>query len=71
MKLLDLDRIFDPDRTPAVSVVPVIGPDDLSVAWHIAWDERAAIMEYDGGLPRERAEAEAFKLILEEMQRQQ
>jgi hypothetical protein len=25
------------------------------------WEERAAIMEYMGGLPRERAEFEAYK----------
>lgn len=28
-----------------------------------AWEERAAIMEYDGGLPREEAEAEAWRLL--------
>lgn len=50
-------------------VVPVIGPDDLPTEWHVAWDERAAIMEYDGGLPREHAEAEALELILVEMRR--
>ena len=33
------------------------------------WDERAAIMEYDGGLRRERAEALALTDILRAMAR--
>jgi hypothetical protein len=37
--------------------------------WHFLWDERAAIMEYDGGLPRERAEARALDDIFQVMQR--
>lgn len=28
-----------------------------------AWRERAAIMEYDGGLPRSQAETEAWSLV--------
>jgi hypothetical protein len=39
-------------------------PADLPADWHLAWDERAAIMEYDGGLPREQAEARALTDIL-------
>jgi hypothetical protein len=30
--------------------------DDLS-GWHLLWDERAAILEYEHGLSREEAEA--------------
>ncbi len=41
-----------------------IAPDELPPEWHLAWDERAAIMEYDAGLPRERAEALALRDIL-------
>ena len=29
--------------------------------WREAWEERAAIMEYDAGLPRAKAEALAFE----------
>jgi hypothetical protein len=50
------------DLVRAATVEPT--PSDLPSDWHLLWDERAAIMEYDGGLPRERAEAEAFKDIL-------
>jgi hypothetical protein len=39
-------------------------PNDLSGDWWVLWDERAAIMEYDGGLPREQAEAKALAEIL-------
>jgi hypothetical protein len=49
---------------PALSLTPHLPPE-----WHLAWDERAAIMEYDGGLSRERAEAKALTDILSAMQR--
>jgi hypothetical protein len=48
---------------PPVTVV------DLPPDWHLLWDERAAIMEYDGGLSRERAEALALVDILDQMRR--
>ena len=35
-------------------------PADLPLDWHFAWDERAAIMEFEGGILRERAEALAL-----------
>src|SRR5262245_65192722 len=46
-----------------------VTPADLPADWHSAWDERAAIREYDGGLPRERAEALALADILRQMRR--
>ena len=36
---------------------------DLPADWHFLWDERAAIMEYDGKFPREQAEALALAEI--------
>ena len=39
-------------------------PASLPPDWHLLWDERAAIREYDGGLPRERAEALALADIV-------
>jgi len=39
-------------------------PADLPRDWHLLWEELAAIREYDGGLPRERAEALANVEIL-------
>jgi hypothetical protein len=44
-------------------------PADLPADWHFLWDERAAIMEHDGHLPRERAEALALADVLRQMRR--
>jgi hypothetical protein len=63
--MLDLRTIFDPDRVAPAAVPPFcVIPDDLPPEWHFLWDERAAIMEYNAGLPRERAEALALTDIL-------
>ncbi len=40
--------------------VAELNPDDFEM-----WEERAAIMEYDGGLPREKAEFEAYKCLFD------
>ena len=45
----------------------VLGPDDLPGDWRVEWEERAAIMEYDGCMPRERAEALALDDVLRRM----
>jgi hypothetical protein len=47
-----LEVLFTPPAGPESS-------DDLSALpsdWLAVWGERAAVLEYDGGLPRERAE---------------
>ena len=44
-------------------------PDDLPGDWRLAWEERAAIREYDGGQAREHAEAEALRDVVELMRR--
>ena len=46
---------------PTATVLPTIDIDDLPGDWRVWFEERAAIMEYHGGLPREYAEAEALK----------
>ena len=51
-------------RTDDLSSGPDIGPDDLPGDLRVEFEERAAIMEYDGGLPRERAEALALAEVL-------
>ena len=71
MRLIDLDRVFSNDR-PAADVrpfacVPKTTPADLSAEWHVVWDERAAVMEYEGGLSRERAEHLALLEIVQQM----
>lgn len=70
--MLDMLRIFDPDLVEArvrTRCLRFESPDDLPGDWRIWWEERAAIMEYDGGLPRERAEAVAWDEVLNEMER--
>jgi hypothetical protein len=52
---------------PAAPVA--VTPGDLPPDWYFSWDERAAIMEHDGKLPRDRAEALALEDILEQMRR--
>jgi hypothetical protein len=75
--MLDLETIFDPDRLapPAQRSSPAPSPGitlaDLPPEWHLAWDERAAIMEYVGGLPREQAEARALADIVRVMEREE
>ena len=69
--MLDLDTIFDPDRVAEVVRTgqrsPCIGPESLPMERRIEWEERAAIMQYDGGLSRDQAEAEALTDILGQM----
>ena len=50
------------------SCFSAVQPHDLPVEWWQLWDERAAIMEYDGNLPRERAEALAMDDVLKQME---
>lgn len=50
------------------SCFSAVRPNNLPVEWWQLWDERAAIMEYDGNLPRERAEALALDDILKQME---
>ncbi len=83
MKLLDLDMIFDPDREPGQSgraaarkptgrgqLLTWVSPSGLPAAWHFEWDERAADMEVNGQMPRERAEALALHDVLNRMREQ-
>ena len=48
---------------------PCVRVEDLDPEWRVAWEERAAVAEYDGGLPRERAEALALAEIVRDMER--
>ena len=49
------------DTRATETVLPTIDIDDLPGDWRVWFEERAALMEYHGGLPREYAEAEALK----------
>ncbi len=65
--LLDLDAIFDPDRYRRRGGAPFQTPAELPADWFVQWDERAAIMEFDGGLPRELAEHYALLEVVQQM----
>jgi hypothetical protein len=54
---------------PPAILCATIGPGDLPGDWRVEWEERAAIMEYDGGMLRERAEALALTEIIQAMER--
>jgi hypothetical protein len=41
--------------------------EDLPGDWRVEWEERAAVLEHDGGHPRERAEALALAEVLGRM----
>ena len=47
--------------------VDSVGPDDMPPEWREQYEERAGIMEFDGGLSRERAEALALVDITGQM----
>jgi hypothetical protein len=62
-----LEGLFRPPRRAAPG--PDVRVEDLDSEWRVEWEERAAVMEYDGGLPRERAEAAALATIVRAMER--
>lgn len=78
--LLDLDAVFDPDRQPGTHIksqrviescvvkqCDLTSTTNLPIEWHWEWEERAAILEFDGELPREQAEHLALLDILKRM----
>jgi hypothetical protein len=60
---LDTLRRLKPELLAILEVR--LTPADLPAEWYEVWDERAASMEYDGGLPRERADALALADVLQ------
>ena len=78
--MLDLNSLFDPDVIEAkvrerhglgyrqFPVARGITPQDLPGDRWVQWDERAAIMEYHGELPRELAEARALDEVARMME---
>src|SRR5262245_34934189 len=56
-------RLCERRRHPHVIDTPA----DLPSEWFLIWDERAAIMEFDGGATRERAEHDALLDVIKQM----
>lgn len=67
MTTLDLNAIFDPDQRVAKRSNGVATPEQLPPEWFERWQERRAIMEYDGHLPPSEAEVQAFQDVLLQM----
>lgn len=71
--MMNLELVFNPEAVEFGARLRYgwpLGPDDLPGDWRVWFEERAAIREYDGGLPREHAEAEALAETISEMQRE-
>ena len=68
--------IFALERLRALRAEKVLdapGPasvDELPMEWRIDFEERAAILEYDGGLTREDADKQALTEIWSRLERQ-
>ncbi|NQU76401.1 MAG: hypothetical protein HQ546_08835 [Planctomycetes bacterium] len=70
--LIFLQDLFRPDAIGNGQVPDLQAPgiEDLPGDWRVWFEERAAIIEYDGGLPRERAEASALAETITAMEKQ-
>jgi len=53
----------------AAAATVTTGLDQLPAEWRSEWLERAAILEYDGGLNREEADEQALHEIIERLKR--
>ncbi len=47
----------------------ITSPHDLPMDWRVEYEERAAILEYDGGLSRTEADSQALREIVERLDR--
>ncbi len=45
----------------------ITSPYDLPMDWRVEYEERAAILEYDGGLSRTEADSQALREIVERL----
>ena len=62
-----LEGLYQPDSPDSEEAD--LGLDDLPADLRVEFEERAAIMEFDGRLPRERAEALALAEALRRMRK--
>ncbi len=60
-------ELVEPEVATVEAIVGAVNSSarDLSMEWRIEYEERAAILEFDGGLSREDADKRALKEILE------
>ena len=56
--------------TAEVDIGAMVGsPNGLPIEWRVEFEERAAILEFDGGLSREKADSQALQEIIERLKR--
>ncbi len=63
------ERVLDALSRNKIGIVALLGPDGDGWSaddWQVYFDERAGIAEFDGGLPRPEAEAQAFACCVSE-----
>ena len=60
-----LDRLRALRAGRSLDLPDFVDLDSIPMDWRIEYEERAAIMQYDGGLSREEADKRAFSEILE------
>lgn len=65
--LRTLFRDAERARGPQIPVTSPTRPGDLPLRWRVEWEERAAIREYCGGMPRQEAEEAAFTDVIRMM----
>ncbi len=64
-----LERLRALREGRSLADLDVATPDTLPMEWRVEFEERAAILEYDGGFTREDADRKALEEILERMDR--
>ena len=64
-----LDRLRALRAGKSLDLPDFVDLDSLPMEWRIEYEERAAIMQFDGGLSREEADRRAFREILERIKR--
>ena len=64
-----LDRLRALRAGKSLELPALTDIDDLPMDWRIEFEERAAILEYDGGLSRNEADSRALREIVERIDR--
>lgn len=64
-----LDRLRALRAGKNLDLLALTDVDDLPMEWRIEFEERAAILEYDGGLSRNEADSQALREIAERIDR--
>ena len=64
-----LDRLRALRAGKSLDLPALTDIDDLPMDWRIEYEERAAILEFDGGLSRNEADSQALREIAERIDR--